>query len=769
MPLARELIGSERLRHAAIAIVLAVVVGVMTILRPVDITVWSLQAKLFDRPPSSEIVFVEVGPAPGSNDGSVGNRQLLRSIRYLREAGVERIFVDMPIRRSNSPALDRALRGELVRSADKVVLTRAVREDLVAGRLSPANDPFFERGMRVVSNDYQTDFLGFVWEIKTSYSNGTIELPAMWKALAEDPRSREAVFLDYSIDLALVPRYELDQLEAGSAGTGTLAGKIAVLGPSGTDARIVKFPGYAFGPSSLVHILAAETALGGTGQNLSWLWMIGAFGLSLVVGLIVFRRSISRRIFYVLWLVSVVAVAVATAYFGIRTLFGETLVLALVYASLRSTVNFKRRHLFVESRSKLPNFVALQRDFGEHPRSKTSIIVAKIARLDAVFATLNPSDQSRYLRQLASRLALGETRSTIYYDGGKYFAFFVNSGEYQDLQEHLEGLRAIASQSITVSQRVLDVSMTIGVDESSEKSISSRLSAAIAAADQAREAYRPVFIISDFAADSEEWDYSLQARLESALSEDRISIKLQPQADLRDGRIVGAEALARWVDEERGEVPPSRFILQCERVGRLDELTKRILSKSLDAAEALQARDHHPRISVNVSAIQFVDSRIAELIEKSLAIHSIDPAKLAIEVTETARIEDFSVARGVFEEIKRLGVSFSMDDFGVESANLEAMFELPFDEIKIDQIFVRDVHRSETARAIVANVVRLARDAGLTSVAEGIEDRETYALLREMGCDLGQGYYISRPMTLSHLQEMLTLQRESPLLRDKFG
>ena len=767
--MAKKLFSSERLRHAAIAIGLAVLVGVGTFLRPVDITLWSLQAKLFDRPASSEIVFVEVAAAADPGGGSAENRHLLRSIRYLREAGAERIFLDLPVRRSNSPALDRELQRELVRSADKIVLTRVVRPDLVAGRFSQGNDPFFEQDMRVVSSDYQADFLGYVWDIEASYSDGTVNLPAMWSALAANGRSREGISLDYSIGRNSVPRYKIDELQPGLGGAGILAGKTVVLGPAGTDARIVKIPGYAFGPSSLVHILAAETALRGTGQNLGWLWMIGAFGLSLVLGAIAFRRAMPRRVFYFLWLASLAATFVLTAHLGVRALFGETLVLTLVYGSLRATVNFKRRHLFVESRSKLPNFVALQRDFGEYPREQTSIVVAKIARLDAVFATLSPTDQARYLRQLASRLALGDTRSTIYYDGGKYFAFFVNSGEFQDIQEHLEGLRAVASQSITVSQRVLDVSMTIGVDESSEKSISSRLSAAIAAADQAREAYRPVFIISDFAADSEEWDYSLQARLESALSEDRISIKLQPQVDLRDGRIVGAEALARWVDEERGDVPPSRFILQCERVGRLDELTKRILSKSLYAAEVLQARDHHPRISVNVSAIQFVDSRIAELIEKNLMIHSADPAKLMIEVTETARIENFSVARGVFEQIKRLGVSFSMDDFGVASANLEAMFELPFDEIKVDQIFVRDVHHSETARAIVANVVRLARDAGLTSVAEGIEERETYDLLREMGCDLGQGYYISRPLTLSHLQEMMTLQKDTPLLRNKFG
>lgn len=769
LPLARKLIASERVRHAAIAIGLAMLVGLGTFLRPVDITGWSLQAKLFNRPPSSEIVFVEVGAAPDPESESAPNRHLLRSLRYLLDLGVDRIFIDMPIRRSNSPTLDSELHDELVSSADKIVLTRVFQPNFYAGRLPQNNDPFFEQGMRVVSSDYRADFLGYVWGIKAVYVDDKVELPAMWRALAASSRSEEAISLDYSIDRDQIPQYKLAELEHEGANADVLAGKTVVLGPAGAEARIVKIPGYAFGPSSIVHILAAETALRGTGQYLSWPWMVLPFGLSLLIGVIVFRRTTPRRTFYFLWFAALVAIFVATAYFGIRVPLGEILLLALVYAAQRSTVNFKRRHLFVESRSGLPNFVALQRDFAEYPGDRTSIVVAKIARLDAVFATLGPSDQARYLRQLASRLALGDTRTTIYYDGGKYFAFLVKSDEYNDLQEHLEGLRAVASQSITVSQRVLDVSMTIGVDESQERSVSTRLSAAISAADQAREAYRPVFIISDFAADSEEWDYSLQARLESALSDDRISIKLQPQVDLRSGQFVGVEALARWVDEEHGEVAPSRFILQCERVGRLDELTKRILAKSLDAAETLGSSDHYPRMSVNVSAIQFVDSRIAELIEKSLAMHSVDPAKLTIEVTETARIEDFSAARKVFEQIRRLGVSLSMDDFGVASANLEAMFELPFDEIKIDQIFVRDAHRSDTAHAIVANVIRLARDAGLTSVAEGIEDRETYMFLREMGCDIGQGYYISRPVPLSHLQEILTLQRDSPMIRDRFG
>lgn len=770
LPLARKLFASERLRHAAIAIGLAVLVGVTTILWPLDMGIWSVQSKLFDRTASRDIVFVEVGKVPASNASTVDNQQLLMALRHLDASGVERIYLDTPVRRSSSPSLDAELRDELVGLADKVVLTRAQRRDIVPGRPPQGNDPFFESGMKVVSSDYLTDFLGYVWFIDSSHTSNGGELPALWAALAGGVKSRETIYPDYSIDLDSVPQYDLGQLRVGpGSATAGLAGKTVLLGPSGTDARIVKIPSQGFGASSLVHVIAAETALRGAGQSFGWPWMVAAFGTSLIAGITLLRRARYRRAFYLVWIGALIAVATTVAYLGVRTLYSETLTMVVVFAALRSTVNFKRRHLFVEPRSKLPNFAALQRDFGDQAAGEASIVVAKIARLDAVFATLSQVDQGRYLRQLSSRLSLGESRTPIYYDGGKYFAFILNSGEYQNLEEHLEGLRAVASQSIAVSKRVLDVSMTMGVDQSVEKSISSRLSAAIAAADQAREAYRPVFVISDFAADSEEWDYSLQARLESALSEDRISIKLQPQADLRDGRIVGVEALARWVDEERGEIPPSRFILQCERVGRLDELTKRVLFKSLDAMQSLHGDGHCPRMSVNVSAIQFVDSRIAEMIEKNLALHSIDPAKLTIEVTETARIEDFSGARRVFEQIRGLGVSFSIDDFGVASANLEAMLELPFNEIKIDRMFVRDMHRSDTAHAIVANVIRLARDAGLTSVAEGIEDRETYALLRDLGCDLGQGFYIARPMALGQFWETLTLQRDILPTRDKFG
>ena len=770
LPLARKLIGSERLRHAAIAVALAALVGVTTILRPLDITVWSLQSKLFEHAPSQNIAFVEIDRAQALEASPSENRELLQALRVLNEVGAERIYLDFPLQRSGSLAVDTRLRDELAGFGDKVVLTRAVRQDFQDNRPLRASDPFFERGMRVVSNDYQVDFLGYVWGIERSYSGKTRNLVTLWRDLAGSNNPREILSPSYSINANMIPRYDVDRIVDGDQGAAPLAGKSVVIGPPANDSKQARIPGQGTVAPSIVHIVAAETAIRGAGQIVDWAWMLALFGSTLIAGLFVANTERRREQFYGIWTATLFAVILATAYFGVRAFFVGPLVLAVTYALQRGAIRFKRRHLFIEPRSKLPNFVALQRDMDDiDGKGANAIVVAKIARLDAIFATLSLADQGRYLRQIAARLALGESGPTIYYDGGKYFAFVASCEDFQDFQGHLEGLRAIASQSITVSQGLLDVSMTMGVDSSRSSSSSSRLSSAIAAADQAREAYRPVFVISDLQSDQEEWDYSLQARLESALSEDRISIKIQPQAELRDGKIVGVEALARWVDEEKGEISPARFILQCERVGKLDELTKRILSKSLDVMDELAAPECVPRISVNVSAIQFVDSRIADLIERNLAMRDSDPARLMIEVTETARIENFAVARDIFEQIKRLGVRFSMDDFGVASANLEALFELPFDEIKVDQMFVQRVHQSTTARAIVSNVTRLASDAGLLSVAEGIEDQETYSMLRDMGCDIGQGYFIGRPMAFSQLREMIELQRDGSQLRDRFG
>ncbi len=764
----RTLYATERLRHAGIAIILAAMLSAATIFRPIDIGIWSLQSKMFDKQPSGEIALVTFESSDASTGAVVANRQLVDTLKKLEADGAKQVVLDFPIRKSGADELDSELRETLAGLGDRAVLTRTVRTDLLESRAVAETDPYFTRDVRVVSSDYETDFLDFVWGVDPFYAHQQSALPAMWTVLADEGNQKRPVHPDYTIHMPSIPHGTSTALLDGSSIA--VAGKTVVLGATGSPARSVKVPNHGFVNSSLVHIVGAETAKRGSGQFFDWGISLACFGIAFFILLATLRSRPRRRIGYALWMLAIGVAIVVASGIGVRIIFTGPLGFAGLFAIFRFTANFKRRHLNIELRSGLPNFVAMNRDLGNRiGGERIAIVVAKIARLDAIFATQSPSDQGRYLRQIAGRLSLGEPGQTIYYDGARNFAFVLPIAAYSDLQGHLEGLRAIASQSVSVSQRDLDVSMTVGVDQSFEKPMASRLNSAIAAADQAREAYRPVFIISDFEADSEVWDYSLQARLEDALSEDRIGIKLQPQANLQTGEIVGAESLARWVDEKHGDISPARFILQCERAGRLDDLTKRITHKTLRAAERLHEDGFEPQISINVSAIQFVDHRIADLVEQNLAASRMDPRNLVIEVTETARIEDFAVAREVFERIGKSGVRFSIDDFGIASANFDALSELPFDEIKIDLTFVQRMRSSQMARSIVSNVIRLAAETGLVSVAEGIEDRESYEMLRDLGCDVGQGFYIARPLTLAELSETLVLQRDRGQIMRRIG
>ena len=758
---APALFASERLRHAAIAMVVVLVLASMRFLSPVDFTIWAFQAKLFERASAVDVAYVDVSPQGDTQDEAAAslNRQVLASIRAFKQADAELIAINVPLRKSNSPSIDRDLRDELINSRHRVTLTQddhGLQNNIAGGRRS---DPYFEAEMQVVDNHLPRDFLDHVWSVEPFAKEDGQRIPSLWTRLTRTGRpSGSEIGPDYSILIEGVPRFNSAQLMAQNAAKPKIPrGRKVVIG----SPQELRISNQGQQPSGLIHIIAAATYDQGRGTLVYWnVLLIGIFAALLAC--VVSRLSSKRRRQAYGSLVTAIVIGIFLAgAFGVRAEFSDSILLLAIYGGFRALARYKRRHLLLDPRSRLPNFVALHRDLGgDDIAPNLAIVVAKVARLDSVFTTLSPSEQERYLRQIADRLAIGQNGSTIYYDGGKYFAFALKTAQFEDLEAHLRGLRAIATQSVEVGARLFDVSMTLGVDQDAYRTVSNRLSSAIAAADRAREAYRPVFMITDFQSDREDWDYSLQTRLEHALSHDRIDIALQPQFDLASGDIVGAEALARWFDEEQGQIPPERFIGQCERVGRLDELTERVLSKTLDSIEAMAANGWTPDVSLNISAIQFSDEGIADLIERQIVGRTIDPKGVTIELTETARIENFALARQTIERIKQLGMRFSIDDFGIQTANLETFYELPFDEIKIDRLFVGNLRQSTKARAITSSLIGLARDSGMVCVAEGIEDNATLELLKELGCERAQGYFLSRPIPPKDLIKLLKSRSE---------
>ncbi|MEO1647323.1 MAG: EAL domain-containing protein [Pseudomonadota bacterium] len=735
-----------------------------------------MQSKLFNHETSGSIVLVQEESGAGVNSIGAANSLVLAALENLETAGATRIVLDTPLRESGNIDLDRALRSKINEMSEAVVIAAPVDQANYESELRAPNSPFFNGAAPLASSDVKSDFLHFVWEIKPSYPSQYDEIASVWTTLSSTGQSNTPIYPDYGLKADNLARVQLSHLVSGERETlDAVRGKQVVIAAIYGDDRILEVPGrvgnqHGNMTSAHVHIVAAETVLRGAGVLYPEPLTIFVFGASLLVLVLVPLNRRWRRTGYALWGTGFVGAFVFAAYAGDRAMLADPMVIAASYALMRAVANYRRRHLFIDGQSRLPNFTAFLRQLEtQGSLSEHVLVIAKVARLDAIFATLKGNERGEYLRQVAARLSLGESGARVYHDGGKYLGMVFRRSDYPDLQGHLEGLRAIASQAVVVDETPIDVAITIGVDQSYEGDAANRISSALAAADQAREAYRPVFIISDFQTDSEEWDHSLQARLESALSENRISVKLQPKVEMQSGLFVGAEALARWTDHQRGEIPPNRFILQCERAGRLDDLTRRVMEKSMRASIDLEANDLPCKVSVNVSAIQFVDSRIVDLVEMALSATGANPQNIMIEITETARVENLVRARSIMEEIKAIGIDFSIDDFGVGSGNLDALYGLPFDEMKIDRMFSNEVARCPRARAVVASLLELARAFGIRSVVEGIDHLSTFETLRDMGGDLAQGFCIARPQTLPLLSETLRLQATTQLRRLEQG
>jgi EAL domain-containing protein (putative c-di-GMP-specific phosphodiesterase class I) len=245
----------------------------------------------------------------------------------------------------------------------------------------------------------------------------------------------------------------------------------------------------------------------------------------------------------------------------------------------------------------------------------------------------------------------------------------------------------------------------------------------------------------------------LLSDLSGAAARDEIVAFYQPQFDLETGRIVAAEALARWMHPEGGLVPPATFIPVAEESGLIHEIGAHMID--LACAAALEWCEGADRIevAVNVSATQLHDVGFADRLIDTVRTLELDPSLLIIEVTESTAIIDVSAVAERLDWLRSVGMTISVDDFGTGHSSVEQVLSLRATELKIDQSLVRD--ESSGARTLLAAVVSFARNRGLRVVAEGIETDTQFRRMRELKCDRAQGFLLSRPVPRPEFDALL--------------
>ncbi|GAB7190834.1 hypothetical protein NUM3379_15410 [Kineococcus sp. NUM-3379] len=246
----------------------------------------------------------------------------------------------------------------------------------------------------------------------------------------------------------------------------------------------------------------------------------------------------------------------------------------------------------------------------------------------------------------------------------------------------------------------------------------------------------------------------LLGELRRGIAAGELRLHHQPLVRLADDSLCGVEALVRWQHPTRGLLPPGAFIDLAEQSGLVRELGTWVLDAAVEQA-ARWARDPGMPVvemSVNLSARQLTDPGLLDTVTATLARHGLDPHLLVLEVTETALVNDPDAAADALAALKELGIGIAVDDFGTGWASLTYLQRFPVDELKIDRSFVNDLGPGEGDGAIVATCVQLARAKGIRSVAEGVETAEQRDALRELGCDVAQGYLYSRPLDAEALR-----------------
>ena len=240
----------------------------------------------------------------------------------------------------------------------------------------------------------------------------------------------------------------------------------------------------------------------------------------------------------------------------------------------------------------------------------------------------------------------------------------------------------------------------------------------------------------------------LTSELRQAIESNALTLSYQPKVDIASGTIVGAEALARWMHPERGEISPTDFIPIAERTGLIKPLTLWALKQAIRQAARWRRQEKDLSVAVNISAQDLIDAELVDFVAGMLAAQRLNPNQLILEITESTIMSDQRRALEIMHRLSDMGVSLAIDDFGTGYSSLSYLSELPVTELKIDKGFVIGMASNRKHAMIVHATIDLAHNLGLKVVGEGTATRAAYDKLAELKCDYAQGEYIGNPLTV---------------------
>ena len=245
-----------------------------------------------------------------------------------------------------------------------------------------------------------------------------------------------------------------------------------------------------------------------------------------------------------------------------------------------------------------------------------------------------------------------------------------------------------------------------------------------------------------------------------AIKNGQLVLHYQPKISITSGKMTSCEALIRWQHPQKGMIFPDQFIPMTERQGWMSLLTGWVIREAVEQEQTWGNSGLLLPISINISADDITSLSLPEQVSELLSEKKLDPTMLTLEVTESALMGELVTSLDILTRLRLKGIGLSIDDFGTGYSSLSQLHRIPFSELKIDRSFVSSMSEDDDARAIVKTCIMLGHELKMQIVAEGVESREQYKLLKQMGCDIAQGYYFSKPVPPA---ELLEYAQKSPV------
>ncbi len=444
-----------------------------------------------------------------------------------------------------------------------------------------------------------------------------------------------------------------------------------------------------------------------------------------------------------------------------------------LFASLASTLGARleadrllerlERQAAVDHLTQLANRNALESALDERLGDLSrpgAVVVLDLDRFKDVNDSLGHQFGDRMLCAVAGRLSglLGPEDLAARLGGDEFAVLLGQVESADDLEERIDGLVDRVGRPLDLDGIALDLGISVGVAAwpGDAQTSSDLLRMADIAMYEAKRTHQPWVRYAPTIGHTSPNVLRLMGELRDAIAAGELAIHLQPQVRSLDLDLVGAEALVRWNHPRRGMVPPADFLPMAEHSAVARDLTDFVLGATLDAAGELGALGLGIPCSINLTSRDVLDRHLPDRVARALTERGLPGSVLTLEVTEHSLIVDIDEAIRNLAALRELGCRTSADDFGTGYASLRYLQRLPLDEVKIDRSFVAGIAGSLHDEAIVRSTTRLLKDLGLTVVAEGVEDLPTLKLIREIGCDVVQGFLVSRPVPVPEFMSLAT-------------